>query len=202
MLFKIKRQDCFDKFPKFPRSNYYREEFFFPRCYKGYTLTLTALSLKGHIKLLSEELTNLIGLLGYDNLIFLGDTTNPWLWQENDYKPVKEALNYLKINKISRTFNGGLKVSRTELPTFLKHLAWLIRCNAALPDFYFMDEGQNIVGNICKYANIHLFTVNESTDKAFTEYIKSTRLESTDPDNCCNKYCKSSAIIGRRTVVR
>ncbi|MEP7256465.1 MAG: hypothetical protein ABI666_11865 [Ferruginibacter sp.] len=202
MLFKIKRKDCFDKFPKFPKSNNYREEFFFPKCYKGYTLTLDALSLKGHIKLLSEELTSLVGLFGYDTLIFLGDAKNPWLWQDNDYKPVKEALHYLKVNKISRTFNGGIKVGKAELPTFLKHLTWLVRCNSALPDFYFMDEGQNIVGNICKYANIHLFTVNELTDKIFSKNIKSTRLESTGADNCYNKYYKSGAIPGRQTIIR
>jgi hypothetical protein len=201
MLIKVKRQDCLNDLPKFPRANYRKEEFFFPKCYKGYTLTLTALSLKNHINLLASELTSLISSLGYDYLIFQGDEKTPWLYQKNDYKPVKEALNYLSKNKIGETFNGAFKVNLTELPIFIKHLTWLTRCNAALPDFYFMDKGQNIVGNICKYANVHLFTVNEKTNKLFSKIIKNSKLENTTADNCYNKYSKSSAISGRMSVL-
>jgi hypothetical protein len=165
MLIKIKRQDCLDRYQTFPWRSYNsqkdEEVFFYPKVYKSCILTLPSKSFKGHAKALGTEVTKLAEALHTDTLLFLGDTETPWLYQDNDYKPVKEAQAYLIASKVGKRFNGALQVNTAELPTFIKHLAWLTRCNAALPCFYFIDERQTIVGSICQYGNLHLDTLNE-----------------------------------------
>jgi hypothetical protein len=205
MITKIKRQDCLDQFPSFPLRTYDydkdEEECFYPKIYKSYILTLSSKSFKAHVKALSIEVTKLIKALHTVRLIFLGDTETPWLYQDNDYKMVKEAQEYLAGKKIGKRFNGALLVDNLELHTFMKHLAWLIRCNAAIPYFYFIDEGQNIVGSICKYGNLHLDTLNEQTDNSIKSILDNSKFEYGDNNSCYNWFGKTNAISGRRTVV-
>ena len=72
MLIKIKRQDCLDKFPKFPQREYNsikdEEEFFYPKVIESYILTLDTKSLKGHTKLLVTELSRLTKDFGFDSV--------------------------------------------------------------------------------------------------------------------------------------
>jgi len=204
MLIKINRQDCLKKYQAFPLSWYNsvkdEEEFFYPKVFRSYILTIPSKSFKGHIKTLCIALSELTKGLGYDTLIFLGDTERAWLYQDNDYKPVKGAQQYLIDNKIGKRFNGALQIDLSELPTFVKHLAWLARCNAALPYIHFTDTRQNIIGSICKYGNLHIDTLNEKTDKLFKILIDKTPLRYLD-GNCYNQFGKTSAIAGRQTVV-
>ena len=203
MLTKIKRQGCLDNYQTFPLRSYDKDEekLFYPKVFKSYILTLPSKSFKGHVNALGIELNKLTKALQAHTLIFLGDTEIPWLYQFNDYKPVKEAQEYLTANKISKRFDGALQVDTSELPTFTKHLAWLIRCNAALPYFYFIDEGQNIVGSICKYGNLHLDTLKEQVDKSLKTFLDSSKFEYGDKNSCYNWFSKASAISGRRTVI-
>ncbi len=140
MLYKITRQDCIDQYQTFPLRSYDyekdEEEYIYPPVFKSYILTLSTKSFKGHVKALGIELKKLTKALHADTLIFLGDTETPWLYQENDYKHVKEAQQYLSEKTIGKRFNGALQVDTAELPTFTRHLAWLVRCNAALPYFH------------------------------------------------------------------
>jgi hypothetical protein len=164
-------------------------------------LTLPSKSFKGHVKTLGIELTKLTEAFHSKILIFLGDTETPWLYQDNEYKPVKEAQEYLTDNKVGKRFNGALEVDTAELPIFTKHLAWLTRCNAALPYFHFTDQRQNIVGSICKYGNLHLDTLNEQADKTLKSFVVKSKLEFGDKNSCNNWFGKSSAISGRQTVI-
>ena len=204
MVTKIKRQDCLDKYQMFPlqRYDYEKEEMecFYPQVFKSYILTLNTKSFKGHIRALGFELKKLTKALHTDTLIFLGDHENPWLYQENNYKPVKEAQQYLRENKIGKRFNGALEVDAPELPTFTRHLAWLVRCNAALPNFHFTDPEQNVVGSICKYGNLHLDTLNKEADKNFKSFVENGKFEYGDRNSCDNWFAKTSAISGRQTI--
>lgn len=205
MLIKIKRLDCLNQHQVFPLRSYDyekdEEEFFYPQVFESHILTFSSKTFKGHIKTLGKELTKLTEAFLADTLIFLGDTETPWLYQDNDYKPVKEAQQYLIDNKIGKRFNGALQVDATELPTFIKHLAWLIRCNAALPYFHFTDQRQNIVGSICQYGNVHLDTLNERADKTLKSFIDSSKFEYGDTNSCNNWFSRTSAIAGRQTIV-
>lgn len=205
MLIKINRQDCLNRYQTFPLRSYNserdEEEFFYPKVFKSYILTIPSKSFKGHIKTLGIELSKLTKELGYDTLIFLGDTETDWLYQDNDYKPVKEARQYLMDNKIGKRFNGALQVDNLELATFIKHLAWLTRCNAALPSMHFTDTKQNIIGNICKYGNLHIDTLNKKTDRLLNIFIDNSLFKYLDGNNYYNQFGKTSAIAGRQTVL-
>ncbi|RYE39110.1 MAG: hypothetical protein EOP48_26180 [Sphingobacteriales bacterium] len=205
MLTKIRRQDCLDQYQTFPLRGYDyskdEETFFYPRVFKSYILSLPSKSFKGHVKALGLEVTKLATVLQFDTLIFLGDTEIPWLYQHNDYKPAREAQEYLTSKKIGKGFNGALQVDITELPLFIKHLTWLTRCNASLPYFHFIDQGQNIIGHICKYGNLHLDTLNEQTDEISKQFVDSSRFEYGDNNSCDNWFGKTSAISGRKIVV-
>ena len=205
MLTKIRRQDCLDQYQTFPLRGYDYdnddEASFYPKVFKSYILTLHSKSFKGHVKTLGLEVTKLAKALQFDTLLFLGDTEIPWLYQHNDYKPAKEAQEYLTGKKVGKRFNGALQVDTSELQTFIKHLAWLTRCNAALPYFHFIDQGQNTIGHLCKYGNLHLDTLNEQTDKTLKQFMYSSKFEYGDNNSCYNWFGKTSAISGRQTIV-
>ena len=205
MLIKINRQECLSRYSLFPLRSYDydkdEEVDYYPKVFKSYILTVVSKSFKGHIKQLGTGLNKLTKQLGYDNLIFLGDTKLPWLNQDNDYKPAKEAQQYLLENKIGKRFNGALQVENSELVTFVKHLSWLTRCNASLPYFHFTDEGQNIIGNICKYGNLHFDTLNKQTDNLVKKFIDAGKFIYLAGNNCFNQFGKTSSIAGRRIIV-
>ncbi|MEO6149559.1 MAG: hypothetical protein ABIP28_05335 [Mucilaginibacter sp.] len=201
MIKKISRKQFLSDFPEFPQTNYWGDELTHPEVYDNYIITLQSKSAKGHAKLLGIELTKLITSFKTEALLFLGETKTPWLYQSNDYKPVKESLEYLSANKVSKSFNGALKVDLNDLPEFMKHFFWLVRCNASLPYFNFSDVGFNIVGSICQYGNLHLSILNEETDKVFENAILHTKFEMLDGNNCYEPFSKSGAISNRQIVV-
>ena len=205
MLIKIDRQEAINKFPNLPLRQYDPKAdddvFKYPTVFANYVLTLPSKSYKGHIKLLGTQLVSLANNLGYDNFIFLGDLDIPWLQRLNTYENFQEALQYLVDNKINKRFNGALQVDTAEIPTFIKHLAWLVRTNGVLPYVHFIDPGQNIIGNICQHGNLHVSTKNKTADKNFKEAIaKSTFTYLTD-GSCYNRFSKSGAIKGRTITV-
>lgn len=123
------------------------------------------------MKLLGLKLVKLGEDLDFKSLIFLGDTKTAWLYQENNYKPVEEAQQFLKDQKVGKKFNGGLQIKTASLPVFIKHIGWLTRCNAALPYFHFVDERQNIVGYIHYSGDLRIDTLNENTDSIVKMWI-------------------------------
>jgi hypothetical protein len=205
MVNKIRRQNCLDQFQTFPLQSYdYKKDeqsFFYPAVFKSYILSLPSKSFKGLAVALGKEMVKLVKALHTDKLIFLGDTETPWLYQDNHYKPVKAAQEYLTFQKIGKHFNGALQVDAAELPTFIKHLTWLTRCNAALANVHFIDQKQSIVGSICKYGNLHLDTLNDRADKILKTFMNSTKFEYGDKNICYNRFVKTSAISGRQIVV-
>lgn len=205
MLSKIKRQDCLDQYQVFPLRGYDyendEETFFFPKVIKSYLLTIPAKTFKGNAKALGTEVTRLAMALRSDTLLFLGDTEIPWQYQSNEYKPVKEAQEYLTSHKIGKRFNGALRADMEELPVFIKHLTWLTRCNASLPYFYFIDKDQSIIGEICQYGNLHLSILDKRTVKVFEQFMNTSRFIYGDNKSCFNRFGKKSAISGRRINV-
>jgi hypothetical protein len=205
MLTTIKRQDCLSRYAIFPPRSYdYQkdeEKLFYPEVFRSYVLTLPSRSFRGHARALSMELTKLVKALDASALIFLGDTRTSWLGQDNDYKPVKEALQYLAGNKIGKRFNGAIQVPAPELPLFVRHLAWLSRCNAALPYIYFTTPDKNILGTICQYGSLHLDALNEEADKLITSFVDGSRFQYGGINSCTGQFNKTRAIPGRQIVV-
>jgi len=125
--------------------------------------------------------------MGIDKLIFLGDSTIPWLFRcdkHDYYNAVQEAFAYLKANKVSKSFNGGLMVETAEVAEFAKHLFWLTRTNGIVQYVYGMDEHQKIMLRACHHGNIHFDTLDETTYKLFHRVLSSTGLHLLDGDVC------------------
>jgi hypothetical protein len=205
MLTKIDRQEAIDKFPTLLLRHYHPKEdedvFNYTKVFANYVLTLPSKSYKGHIKLLGAQLVSFANNLGFDNFIFLGDEDIAWLRRLNSYTSFQEALQYLVDNKIGKRFNGALQVDTTEILTFIKHLAWLVRTNGILPYVHFIDSGQNIIGNICKYGNLHISTKNKSSDKKFKDAIAKSLFTFFNDKSCYNNFSKSSVIKCRTIIV-
>ena len=205
MLIKIDRKEAIDKFPNFPLRHYNAKEdedvFYYPKVFANYVLTIPSQSYKGHIKSLGIQLVYLANNLGYDNFIFLGDEDTAWLRRLGQYEDFQKALQYLVDSKISKRFNGALQVDTAEIPTFIKHLAWLVRTNGILPYVHFVDPGQNIIGNICQYGNLHISTKNKTTDRRFKDVITKSLFAYMTDRTCSNRFSKSGAIGGRTITV-
>jgi len=188
MLAKLKRQDCIDQYPAFPLQIYDSEsddiKYSCPEAFQSYILRLPHKTFRWKVNAMGKELVALMKAFHREELIFLGDSENPWLIQNNNYKPAKEAQEYLLKQKIGKRFNGAIQVESTELVLFTKHLCWLTRCNAALPYVHFTDRGQNVVGHICQYGNLHLDTLNEKADEILVSFVERSRLEFSDINSC------------------
>lgn len=206
MLTKINRAKCLAKYPNFPQFIYNETtgdyEPVHPDTFDFFILTLPAKTLNGHLNGLIKSLVKVIELMDYPHLTFLGDFKTAWRYQDNDYPPVQHALQYLIDNGVGKRFNGALQVSRAELPVFISHLFWLTRCNASLPDFYFSDPNQSIVGTLCKHGNIRLSVLNELTDHLLDDAINQTKFEYIPPSSDCdNLFDRTSAKRGRQVVI-
>ncbi|AEA45576.1 hypothetical protein [Fluviicola taffensis] len=98
------------------------------------------------------------------HVIILGDWNTPWLSQQNDYLPVKNALTYLST-KIDHSFDGGFLLKEQEVIEFMPHLFWQIRCNTALPLIYLTFPNSKTFISICQYSVLHFqfYSENEKT---------------------------------------
>ena len=199
MITKIKRQECLEKYPKFPQI-FSEDEFYYPQVLREYVLVLPVVPINTYSAKLSQQFTLLIEHLGLDSLIFLGDYKTAWLRQDNDFKPAKKALEYLKKQGIGVRFKGGIKVSRKDLLVFSRHLFWLTRCNASLPGFHFLNNKQEILGNICKYGSVHVQTLNKRADNKLQTVIGKTEFSLLE-GRCYEPFSKTGGIKGRRIIV-
>ena len=198
-MIKLKRKECFEKYPIFPRSNDYHNKYFYPESVDNYRLTVQSKSADKHIAALIKELLRLINYLNITGLVFLGDTSVKWMFQENDFVRVQEAFEYLKQNKIGKTFNGGLFANKNELPDLLRHLFWLGRCNSMFPLVYFMDKEQSFVANICKYGNIHLSILSSDAELSVTTFLEQENTSFILLNECSQQFSNNSRIKGRRS---
>ena len=205
MLTKIHRKEAIQNYSNLPLQHYNRTEkqyeLHYPVVFSQYILTLPSKSFKGHIKLLGKEIANLATNLGFENFIFLTDGKTPWLYRDHPFKHAKEGLQYLAENKIGGNFNGAIQVNTTQLPTFIMHLGWMVRTNAILPSVYFTDPGQNIIGNICHYGNLHISTLSPTTDKMFKEIIATSNFVFLKSYSCNIQFSKRGAIKGRKIIL-
>ncbi|WP_419700146.1 hypothetical protein [Mucilaginibacter sp. NFX135] len=184
MIKKIARKSFLEKYPNFPTVSPYRNRYFFPETYDSYILYADAKSAVSLCRSLTKELSKLIQVLNFDHLSCLGDANIPWLFRDHDYKPVKEGLDYLVQKKVSKSFSGALKVDVVDLPDFLRHIFWLVRCNGVVFIPHFSDSEFNVLISICQYGNIHFSTLNKEADIVFNEAILQTELYIPDDNKC------------------
>ena len=201
MLQQINRKECLRKYPQFPTADNYRQQFFFPETAASFTLTLASKTVKGHISAVAKETIKLLSKISTDSVIFLGDFKRAWRYQDNEFKSVKEALEFLEQNGVNKKFDGVLLVQINDLPTFLKHVFWLQRCNATLPDFHFMDKDQRFVGYICKYGNLHFHVLATTAADSINRVISERKFQNIMETSCSDSFSKTSAIKGRQIII-
>jgi hypothetical protein len=177
----ISRQECLELYPQFPTSDDMKEESFFPEVLKSYILKS---DFEGDVEKLSLDVAGWVRSMGFEELIFLAETEMPWLSQKSDVEQVKDAFQYFHAQKIDLTFNGGLIVEYIEVFEFVKHLFWLTRLNAAFPIVYFTDRNQGLIGNLCKYGNLHIFTISEDIDKILPTLVNESQFKLTEGLTC------------------
>jgi hypothetical protein len=201
MIAKIAYAECIRRFPSLPKADVKRNSFFFPDAINSRVLLLHSKSARGHATLLASELAKMIRRLTTGALIFCGDAQTPWRVQESDSPPAQVALGYLKANKVGKGFDGGLEVDPTELPKFIKHLFWLVRCHAALPVIHFMDLEQSFVGSVCQYGNVHISTITPAAELAMQAATPLSRFVESSVEKCHSTFTKTAKIAHRQTVV-
>lgn len=118
---------------------------------------------------LGESLEKLRLQLKSSELIALGDWSTPWLYQDNDYKPVKESLHWIR-NRIDSEFNGGFLLKETDLIEFIPRLFWLTRCNMSLPQIMMTFENCKTIFSICKHGVLHLESYDKHELNNFIEF--------------------------------
>ncbi|OOQ57589.1 hypothetical protein [Mucilaginibacter pedocola] len=156
----------------------------FPETIGSHILYAEAGSTQGLCNRVANGLTAMANARDYTHLYFMGDSGTPWLCRPHTYPPVTRALEYLMENGISETFNGVIKVDLTELPQFVKHLFWLVRCNGVTFAPHFTDESFNIIGNICQYGNIHISTLTTVADDGFNDVVLAAGLNFLEGMDC------------------
>lgn len=205
MLIKIDRKEAINNFPILPLRHYDEktdeEVFIEPKVFAAYVLTLPSTSYRGHQKLLGTQIALLANSLGYDRLVFLGDTGIAWLRRLDKYGNFQKELQYLVDNKIGKRFNGALQVGTDELPIFIKQLSWLVRTNGIVQYVHFTDPGQNIAGSICQYGNLHISTTTKTADKRFKGIVAKSQFTYLTDTNCINKFSTKKAVKGRTITV-
>ena len=199
---KIQRKLFFDEHPAFIRYNARKDSYAFPEIYDNYLLSVNSKSARGHAKLLSNEWVSLFKKMGCTNLYFIGQTNTPWLYRtDHDYKYVVGALTHLRKNGISKTFNGAIKLNINELHEFAIHLYWLVRCNGIIAYVDFINEDNNLMGNICQYGSLHLNTLNKDTDDRLNEVLSYTDFQLLGDEGCTDPFSATSRIPYRKSTV-
>ena len=135
--------------------------------------------------------------IDYGHLIILGDWNTPWLYQQNDYAPVVNAIEFLN-QKIDKNFNGGFVLTSDEILEFIPHLFWLTRCNASLPEFMITFMDSKTVFEICKYGILHLEFYEEQEQLKLTNFFKNRNFEEVDR---CNDPIEFDNLKGRKIKI-
>ena len=181
MIEKINRNICLIKYRKFPLRDFQKDEeiSFYPKIYNHYWLTLEHNSEVQLIKILSSEITKLYRNLNVENLIFFGDYNRNWISkfteERKDYKSLIESVNYFKKQKITKRFNGAVKVNLAELEEFIKHFYILTRCDAEFSYYHFLDEKENLLGFIHYSGEVRFDILTKKIEKVLVEELEKTK---------------------------
>lgn len=187
MIKQIKRQECLEKFSTFPLREYDKkndeEIFYYPDVNSLYWLKLQAETKIQLKKKLAKELVALYTELGVDKLTFLCDFNTTWITKKSkdrtDYKQLSDAVKYLRDNKVSLKFNGGITVGIVNLREFLEHFYVLTRCDSLFSYYHFIDDQQDFIGYVHYDGEVRFDTLNKQADERFLRAIKATNFKDT-----------------------
>lgn len=178
----IERSTCLANYQVFPLRDFDEindeESFFYPAVISGNWLSLNISNKAELAPVLAEELEKLFARLCIDQLIFLGDTEQSWIstlaLERNEYAPFTAAVNYFRSIGADTTFNGGIAVAKAQYRTFLTHFYTLVRCDASLPYFHFIDDKKQYLGTIHYSGHVRIDSFDEQAVKQLNEQLLKT----------------------------
>ncbi|MDF2454514.1 MAG: hypothetical protein K0R51_507 [Cytophagaceae bacterium] len=164
-----------------------------------YRSTPTAIhAYASHLAARIKELTE---CLNWESIIFLLDYSTPWLQQENDYEPVKRAMDYLRQLGMDKKFTGGIKASGSDQADFVEHLFWLTRCNGSLPTCYFSGIESHTVFSICKHGSVHSEFYSEEEKNNVRKVANRIGMIEIRDSHCDENFSETGSIEGRQIIV-
>jgi hypothetical protein len=179
MPLKIERKNCLAEFPVFPLRDYDEindeESFYYPKVISGIWLKLETSNDDELTSILAKEIATLFLRIGIDKLIFLGDTEQSWIsklaLEKSDYRAFIDAVIYFKLIGADTSFNGAFSVPKAELLLFLIHFYTLVRCDASLPYFHFIDGKTQYLGTLHYSGQIRVDSFSEEAEKRLVDSI-------------------------------
>lgn len=186
---KISRAAAYASYPGFPSFRYDAatdtDDISFPEYVRSVILSAhKTASGTVQFQAMAGAIAGLMSALHAEDLLFMGGSATPWRYQQNAYEPVADALSYLAAQRIGRAFNGGIMVDAPSLPVFLPHLMWIIAGNAALPEIYFTDRAQQVLGTLCQYGNLHLYILDTACLERVDAWIAGSDLQDISAVGC------------------
>ncbi|RYD52359.1 MAG: hypothetical protein EOP52_09355 [Sphingobacteriales bacterium] len=200
----ITRAEAYEQFPLLPSFSYDEPSdtdlVSFPDPVRTEILEISAAhSAEDRFAQLAAVLTTLTQQVGAEALLFMGASETPWRYQPNPFEPAKAADAFLKARQLSKTFNGGVLLQRSELPQWVPQLLWLIVSNASFPELYFIDPDQQLLGTFCRYGNLHLYLLQATADEPFNRWLRTEPVRLITDTGCSDQ--GDGVQSGRQTVV-
>ncbi len=174
MLEKISRDICLIKHRKFPLRDFEKghEISFYPNIHSHYWFKINQ-------KELAKEITKLYRNLEVENLIFFGDYNRNWISkfteERKDSKKLIESVNYFKEHRITKRFNGAVKVNIENLEEFIRYFYILTECDGGFAYYHFLDENENFLGFIHYSGEVRFDILNQKKEKILLEEIEKTK---------------------------
>jgi hypothetical protein len=157
-------------------------------------------SIEEYVGNLTVAICSLCKQMGWRQVTFILEYPVPWLSQENDYTPAKNATDYLKSIGIESAFEGAIQIQQhEEIAKFIGHLFWLSRCNASLPTCRFSGDKADVIFFICKDGNLHLETFSESTKQQIISLA--LKIDLLAVEDCFPSFSEVDLIEGRQIIV-
>jgi hypothetical protein len=183
---KIDRKKCLAEYPEFPLREYDEvadeDIYHYPEVISGDWLKLNVPDDEAFSMLLANELAELLRSLGIKTVFFLGDTEQCWIsplaLTRLDYTPFVNSVHYFNSLGVDQSFNGALAVEQEELSHFLSGFYVLVRCDASLPYFHFIDDKRQYVGTLHYSGQIRLDSLSEEAHKKLPGNLSNTRFMS------------------------
>ena len=201
MIKKRTRAQTLRLYPEFPTSDYQKDLYHYPKRFGNYVLTLASGSEKKYPSKLSESLNGLFDLLDLEEITFMADSNSLWLLQNSSSETFINSTSYFESLFNSNVFRGSITVSNVDQKEFIFHLIIITRFCASLPVIYFIDAKANILGNICRYGNVHLDVINKNFVNLFEAGLIESDFSLIENKQCEERFSGSDNIIGRELLV-
>jgi hypothetical protein len=179
MPIKITRDIALIRFRKLPLREYDNKNetdiFHYPEFISFYWIKLE----KPTNKKLTMEFKKLIKLLSIEKLVVLGQVNKPWISEHirgrQDFKTLTKTIEYFKLIKIKKKFNGALEVSREEIDIFIPNFYTLTICDSSFSDYYITDKGENILFHIHYSGEIKILTLTKEIQEKLSSIVSKTK---------------------------